>query len=35
MENPIDEGDRRVLLGDKMGSVVVMLRPIRFQYFEV
>ena len=31
MKDPKDEGDRRVLLGDKTGSVVVMQRPIVFQ----
>ena len=32
MKDPIDEGDRTLLLGDKTGSVVVMLGPILFQY---
>jgi len=32
MKDPGDEGDRRILLGDKTGSVVVRLRSILFQY---
>ena len=32
MEDARDEGDRRVLLGDKMGSILVLQRPILFQY---
>jgi hypothetical protein len=31
MKDPRDEVDRRVLLGDKTGSVVVMQRSIMFQ----
>jgi hypothetical protein len=30
MKDTKDEGDRRILLGDKTGSVVVMLRSIVF-----
>jgi hypothetical protein len=32
MRDPRDEGDRRVLFGDKADRVVVMLRPIGFQF---